>query len=146
MRIFGYNLLTDEEVANIRFKNALDVLKINELYQLKKEYVLEPKCEFCDENRELDFKLPDGTNTKVMCSCNKYHYEFTYEKFDSNKFKFVLRSLDGKIYLADNYGMNYCYYNELDNMNNPHESGLYTSEEKAKKAAKLLTKKYKLGK
>lgn len=86
MRIFGLNILTDEELDEIK-KNLKDVIEEvfnkNEFYIVKKDSDLMPKCNFCDDDRMVEVELPDGTKTKVKCSCCKVIDNFEVSKLEN---------------------------------------------------------------
>lgn len=75
MKLFGFNILTDEELYEIKhdLKNV-----VQELFDQKKMYIVEktselkPKCNFCNSERQVEVDFPDGTKQKVMCSCYEY--------------------------------------------------------------------------
>lgn len=85
---------------------------------------MKPKCNLCDENRELVATFPDGTTTKKPCECSKkvYSYEPVISQNRMIKFHkaYNPRYADDKnVYFVKNYRPNknfveaYDYYSEF---------------------------------
>lgn len=85
---------------------------------------MKPKCNLCDENRELVATYPDGTMTKKPCECSKSIN--LYEPIISQNREIIFHKAynvryidDKKIYFVKNYMPNkdfveaYDYYSEF---------------------------------
>ncbi|MBO7735193.1 MAG: hypothetical protein J6S67_21695 [Methanobrevibacter sp.] len=71
-KIFGFNILRDwelEKLKNENWEKALKLFKIKQLYRIDTIWTPKPKCPHCDNDRKIEIRLPDGTKTKVRCSC-----------------------------------------------------------------------------
>ena len=148
MKFLGLNILTDRQLATIKakeqFNYVLDVLKIKKLYRIYDTSEELPKCNKCNENREYEIILPDGQKVVKRCSCAKHLRVYKYHEVYRDDFNFIFIRTDGEVRLMeqkeyDDYRFH--YLDKLDNLENPHHWGLYTSERKAKKAFKILNDK-----
>ena len=73
MKVFGFNILTDAQLAKREedhWERVKKFLKIKELWYIHVDYVKKKKCSSCNDNRQLKVVLPDGSTTTVNCSCN----------------------------------------------------------------------------
>lgn len=84
INIFGLKILTQKEFEGIKKSSLLtelkQYLKLKKVWKIKYRFESKPKCQYCDENREISIPLPDGTTEKIKCSCDKrikvyYPYE-----------------------------------------------------------------------
>lgn len=107
MKIFGFNILTDYELNEIKndLKKVIEeVFDKSDFYIVKKDSDLMPKCNFCDDDRMVEVELPDGTKRKVKCSCNKYVDNYKLSKLENcNLWKYK----DGKIFISIENEYNY---------------------------------------
>lgn len=100
MRILGFNILTDKELNKIKtdFKSALaELFDKKDVYIVERDSELLPKCEFCDDDRRVEVELPDGTKTKVSCSCNKVIKKTKIVKVEDN---YIWKYKDGDVFLT----------------------------------------------
>lgn len=148
MKIFGLNILTDKQlekvIANNNFEDVLKYFKVKKLYKIYCESIQLPKCDKCDENRELTFTLPDGKSFKTSCSCKKHKIIYHYGEVNPKDYYWALERCDKNLYLLHYEGFDgYMFYNmnQIDNIKNPMYPGLFTSEAKVKKAVKMLNDK-----
>jgi len=100
IKIFGLNILTEKELNKMKseYFGALSTIKeLKHIYEIDSRYCPQPKCQQCDQNRYVRVTLPDGTQTKVKCSCAepKYMYKIkeskgvvTYIKNDSGNLEY----------------------------------------------------------
>lgn len=147
MKMFNLNILTDEQLNEIKskctYKSFLDYLKIKKIYRVWCNYVDQPKCDKCNENRQYEIILPDGEKVVKDCSCKKQKPIYQYGKVDLNSYSIIIHKFNNEIYLMkrDEYDDSYYYrLDALNNLKNPKYGNLYTTEAKAKKAVKILNK------
>lgn len=100
IKIFGLNIITEKELNKMKTQyfgaiNTIEELK--HVYEINSIYCPQPKCQHCDQDRYVRVTLPDGTHTKVKCSCAepKYIYKIeeakgavTYIKNDSGNLEY----------------------------------------------------------
>ena len=145
IKIFGFNIVSDcelEDLTNKNWEKAKKLLKINQLYRIKWVWEQKPKCPNCDKNRQIEVILPDGSKTKVSCSCasSKTHYEIEKVK---DSLCFILRR-KGRVWLSDGIS-DYSIYekivsNEKDLKKEQEQLDYcyYTTKKLAEKALKLF--------
>ena len=104
MKIFGLNIITEKELEKMKkeYFGAIKTIKeLKHIYEIDSRYCPQPKCQHCDEDRYVKATLPDGTKTKVKCSCAKPKYIYkiketkgvvTYIKNDSGNLLYYCES------------------------------------------------------
>lgn len=104
-----------------------------------------PKCPNCDKNRQVEVTLPDGSKTKISCSCSKSKIEYGLAMVKDDLY-FILRK-DGKVWLSDGLGEYSIYekiiYKESQLKNELLHHCYYTSKKLAEKALKLFKEQRK---
>lgn len=149
IKIFGFNILRDwefEKLTDQNWEKTKKLLKIDKLYRIKWIWESKPKCPNCDEDRKIEVTLPDGSKTKVSCSCAKSKISYGLDMVKDNLY-FILRK-NGKVWLSDGlndysiYQKIICKESQLENEQLDH--CYYTSKKLAEKALKLFKKKEEL--
>lgn len=120
------------------------------LYYINNRYITRPKCDVCDENREITVDLPDGSKRKIPCSCNQL--DDVYEVKDATDSLKVMISRDGALYFG--FGKEYVnqesFYKivslkeakeSIAKNKFKYSSMLFTKESDAKKICEILSKK-----
>lgn len=150
MRIFGFNILSDRKLNEIKskstFESVLKYLKIKKLYRTTFNLVQQPKCDKCNDNRQYVITLPDGRTITQDCSCKRELVSYGYEEIDTDEYNIIIHKLSGEIYLmkeSEYEDSRFYSFDTLDNFDNLIGGGLYTSKSKAKKAAKILNEREK---
>lgn len=64
--------LNIKEKVNENFELIKEKLKCCKLYKVEADWGLGKKCKYCDENRTIVLKLPNGEKRVEKCSCAKY--------------------------------------------------------------------------
>ena len=148
MRIFGFNILSDRKLNEIKskstFESVLKYLKIKKLYRTTFNLVQQPKCDKCNDNRQYVITLPDGRTITQDCSCKRELVSYGYEEIDTDEYNIIIHKLSGEIYLmkeSEYEDSRFYSFDTLDNFDNLIGGGLYTSKSKAKKAAKILNER-----
>lgn len=143
VKIFGYNILKDWELANIeknhwnRFKKYL---KIKELWRIRISWEKKPKCNSCDEKRKITVTMPDGSTKKVSCSCDD-----SIQLYDivEAKEKYIIAVKGDEIYMSSGFSeysiVNNIIFNESQFGKVKHLSSCYfTSKKLAEQALKII--------
>lgn len=150
MKIFGLNILTDNQLNEIKskctYKSILDYLKIKRIYRVWCSWIDQPKCDKCDENRQYKVKLPDGRDMTVDCSCKRQKQVYEYGEVNPDDYNIIIHKLSGEVYLMEESEYDDYKFHALDtinNLKNPRYMDLFTTEAKAKKAVKILNNKLK---
>lgn len=150
IKIFGLNILTDNQLNEIKskctYKSILDYLKIKRIYRVWSTWIDQPKCDKCDENREYKVKLPDGKEITVGCSCKRQKPIYKYSEVNPDDYNIIIHKLRGEVYLMQESEYDDYKFHALDtinNLENPRCMDLFTTEAKAKKAVKILNKMVK---
>lgn len=67
-----------EMSRKIKYERLSELMKDFEviLYQARSNYVRQPKCDRCDDNRKIAFKTPLGKDAKEDCPCNIGNYAY----------------------------------------------------------------------
>ena len=146
-KLFGYNVLTDDELKKVKedhWEEMKTYLKIKDLWLLYSHYENKPKCNACDENRKIAVTLPDGSTTKVSCSCASSKITYGIEK--SEKRVIVVKG-EG-IYLTSDIGDYNIQCRVIRNEKELKKADqllycYYPSEKLAKKALKIVERKTK---
>lgn len=148
MKIFGLNILTNKELEEIKskctYKSILDYLKIKKIYRVWCDYIDQPKCDKCNENRQYEIVLPDGKKIIENCSCKRKKQVYKYGEVNIEDYQLIIYKFDGKVYLMQESEYDEYKFHALDtinNLKNPRYMDLFTTEAKAKKAVKILNKK-----
>ena len=148
MKFLGLNIFTNKELEKVKakeqFSYLFEILKIKKLYRIYSTSEELPKCDKCNEKREYEVVLPDGQKIVKSCSCRKCKHIYKYQEVSKEDFFFVIRKLNGDIYLMEREEYDDYIFralNKLDEMEDPKHWGLYTSERKAKQACKIMNKK-----
>lgn len=104
MKIFGYNILKDSELERIKkdhWEDFKKYLKIKKLWHIDYHWEKKPKCSACDEKRKLSIQMPDGSTTKISCSCDKTITIMEVAKLDK---ELPIIAVKGEIvYMADGF-------------------------------------------
>lgn len=117
------------EVENEFYKKTMEevfenLLEDSDVWYAESVPHMKPKCNLCDENRELVATYPDGTMTKKPCECSNDIYLYEPVISQNRKIRFHKAynprySDDKKIYFVKNYKPNknfaeaYDYYSEF---------------------------------
>lgn len=72
----------------VRKERLKDILKDFEvlLYRPTHNYEYGPKCNNCDENRQIHYKTPSGKDAQENCGCKEKHKVFKSEEFICKSF------------------------------------------------------------
>lgn len=148
MKFLGLNIFTDRQLERVKAKEQFDylfeILKIKKLYRIYSTCEELPKCDKCNENREYEVVLPDGQKIVKSCSCRKHKQVYKYQEMPKDGFFFIIRKISGEVYLMEQEEYDDFRFHamaKLDEMKNPKDWGLYTSERKAKQACKIMNEK-----
>jgi hypothetical protein len=109
------------ELERNREKNDLEQSKLNafreakkmRLTELLKDYkaviytvdsnrIYEPKCDLCDDNRQVEYKTPLGRTAKEDCSCKTYTTKHEIREVDASYIE----------HYSSEYGIKVGYYDE----------------------------------
>lgn len=94
-------------------RNALNEAKKMRLTELLKDYksviytvdsnrIYEPKCDRCDDDRQVEYKTPLGRTAKEDCSCKKYTTKYEIREITASAIE----------HYSPEYGIKVDYYDE----------------------------------
>lgn len=81
------------EAARMRLEELFEFCGMNViLYRPTGEYVYNPKCNKCDNDRYIHFKSPSGKDYKEDCTCAKRFWKYKPEPYYCSEFRVNRRS------------------------------------------------------
>lgn len=143
MKIFGYNILKDYELERIKkdhWEDFKKYLKIKELWCITTIWEKKPKCNSCDENRQITVTMPDGSSRKVRCSCDDSIRSYDIVQAEE---KCIIAVKGNKVYMSTGFS-NYSIVSDILFNKNQFEKVKYldncyfTSKKLAEQALKII--------
>jgi hypothetical protein len=146
IKIFGYNILKDWELERIKkdhWNEFKKYLKIKELWRISTIWGGKPKCNACDDKRQVTVTMPDGSTRKINCSCANSIKSYEVVKVED---KCVIAVKGRKVYMATGFSeysiVNDIIFSKKDFDNHKYLDNCYfVSKNLAEQALKIVKEK-----